>query len=136
MLYADSVIILNKDGKIDRQGTYHDLGLQNPHDESEKHANIDETILNNSEYEALESSIPSDSGKAPVKENDNSTKTARQTGDMSVYGYYFASMKWKVAVAFIIFQILFAFLASFPCTYPIRLFQATFFKTYFMQLSG
>jgi hypothetical protein len=133
--YADSVFILNENGRIDRQGTHHDLGFQTPLDESRKYADIEETILNYSNCEELETSVVSDSAKTPIKKNASLTSTARQTGDMSVYGYYFASVEWKVAIAFFIFQIAFAFLASFPCKYPIQLTQEKL-ETHFIQLSG
>ena len=100
----------------------HDLEV--PLDEIKKYANIEETIRNYSECEDLEPSVVSDLEKTPIKKNATLTNTARQTGDMSVYGYYFASMKLKVATGFFIFQITFAFLASFPCKYLIQLTQA------------
>jgi hypothetical protein len=93
-------------------------------DETKKFADLEETIRNYSECDDLEPSVVSDPAKTPNKKNATLTNTARQTGDMSVYGYYFASMKWKVATAFFIFQLTFAFLASFPCKYLIQQTQA------------
>lgn len=110
--YADKIIILNKDGRADRQGTPQELGFQG----SEKTVNMSEMSSDESQC----SSIPPETKESVSNEADNSKQTARQTGDFSVYGYYFASMKLKVALAFIMFQLLFAFLASFPCMYHYR----------------
>ena len=112
--FADHIIALSGDGSIAEQGTFNYLSVNEGYVKGlavrqapEQPLPIEEIIDDATGSETPETKEPS-VAVSEIEEHN------RQTGDLSVYLYYFKSIGLPNSVAFFIIQVFFAFLAAFP----------------------
>ncbi|KAF4426572.1 Multidrug resistance-associated 1 [Fusarium acutatum] len=110
---ADHIICLNKDGKISEQGTFSDLKDTDGYVHS---------LLRDRVHEGEAPTLATDDIKerasklaqATPKQQANEEDTRRQRGDSTVYRYYFSSTGGLFMIVFLVLEIIWAFLESFP----------------------
>ncbi|UKZ60321.1 uncharacterized protein TrAtP1_001602 [Trichoderma atroviride] len=114
---ADHVIALGRQGKITEQGSFERLLISHGYVQnlmgntsivSVTDAHQDEIISES----AAEASVPKVEYKAKQVEVKDDKR--RQTGDSTVYKYYFGSIGTVFIIALLVFEVVWAFLQSFP----------------------
>ncbi|KAI5194185.1 putative multidrug resistance protein [Aureobasidium subglaciale] len=105
---ADQIIVLRKDGSVERQGNLETLrGI---------HGVSNDDVLNLLSAERTEQAGPPQTTSKAVRgpsANDISDLT-RRTGDIAVYMYYFRSAGYWALAIFILFSAVFVFTSYFP----------------------
>jgi ATP-binding cassette subfamily C (CFTR/MRP) protein 1 len=112
--YTDYVVVLSDKGTISEQGSFDELvaagGYISPGGE-----NAGDSIDLAEEQTSFDVNLSSHQSDAAILQtNDLAPDKARQTGDFTVYRYYFSCLSWKIGVMFLIFQVSYAFLTTFP----------------------
>jgi hypothetical protein len=115
--YADQIIMLNEAGEISQRGTYEELRLIDGIVQDNS-SNDNDITFNSSGNEGVETTPSYTPNPKETAKNHEPRNTSRQTGDFSVYQYYFACINWKVAAMFLALQVCLGFLSSFPGEYP------------------
>ncbi|KAK6338386.1 hypothetical protein TWF730_002449 [Orbilia blumenaviensis] len=110
--YADKVIALGSGGEILEQGSFNELlkvetgYVKGIYEESEKNT---ETISSEHSEPILAQQSP------PLeKQRDTPSDPKRQSGDWSLYTYFFSRVGTRVTIAFVVLETLWAFFSSFP----------------------
>ncbi|KAI5235790.1 multidrug resistance-like protein [Aureobasidium subglaciale] len=110
---ADLIVVLNSEGKIEGQGTYRELHAAGHN--AARYIDTAETISQDATTEKISAHHTRTYAAAkPARNNDKTLESARQTGDFSIYKYYFACISWTMAVVFLILQVVYASLCTFP----------------------
>ena len=119
--FADHIIALGGNGKIAEQGSFSHLSAnegyvkslairQATDQPSPEEEIIDDGVSDSETPETKEPSV----AVAEIEEHN------RQTGDMSVYLYYFKSIGLLNTVVFFILQVFFAFTQAFPSKFAYK----------------
>jgi ATP-binding cassette subfamily C (CFTR/MRP) protein 1 len=113
--YMDHIVVLSDKSTILEQGSFDELVKSGGYISSgEEHTGEVSVDLAEDHYSLdIELSLHQ-SDTAVHQEDDMSHDKARQTGDFTVYKYYFSCLSWKIGVTFLIFQVSYAFLTTFP----------------------
>ena len=112
---ADAIIVLAKDGQIAQQGSYielqssdgyiRDLALGKTSKEKvAENENVNDVAL-----------VPPQAD--PVREDSEALDLKRQTGDMSLYKFYFKSVSAAIAIFWLGLTIIYTGLSKMPCKY-------------------
>ncbi|KAI5246025.1 multidrug resistance-like protein [Aureobasidium subglaciale] len=110
---ADLIVVLNSEGKIEGQGTYRELHAAGHN--AARYIDTAETISQDATTQKISAHHTRMYAAAkPARNNDKTLESARQTGDFSIYKYYFACISWTMAVVFLILQVVYASLCTFP----------------------
>ncbi|THX23790.1 multidrug resistance-like protein [Aureobasidium pullulans] len=115
---ADHVVVLSSEGTILDQGTFQELCTR----DNKAARYIISAEESAPEQSFTESAYNEDSTKArkvyakhgDSKTDDKDLDAARQRGDFSIYRYYLACISWTVAAIFLLLQLTYAFLSTFP----------------------
>ncbi|THW39632.1 multidrug resistance-like protein [Aureobasidium pullulans] len=115
---ADHVVVLSSEGTILDQGTFQELCTR----DNKAASYIVSAEESAPEQSFTESAYNEDSTKArkvyakhgDSKTDDKDLDAARQRGDFSIYRYYLACISWTVAAIFLLLQLTYAFLSTFP----------------------
>jgi hypothetical protein len=106
--YADRVLVLNNDGKMSEH-----IRAKSPPQMAADGIEAElESSCNNQDLIG-EGKTQSAKGMEDEKSGEED-RTSRQTGDLSVYQYYFASISWKAIMTFSALQTILGFLSCFP----------------------
>jgi len=108
---ADQIIVLRKDGSVERQGSSEAF--------RRAHGVSGNDVLNSLPDKRTEEASPPQTASQAVRgpsANDVSDLT-RRTGDIAVYMYYFRSAGYWALAIFISFTAVFVFTSYFPRTY-------------------
>lgn len=119
---ADHIIALNQDGQIVEQGTFDDLdgldGYVNSLKVQAINKSADSLTLDSSngvsEAEDNEDSTASKTRTPPPAMWSAADERSRQTGDLSVYRHYAASMKLWTVISFLVVCVALSFFYNFP----------------------
>ena len=112
--YTDHVVVLNDKGIISEQGSFDELVTEGGYISSGGE-NAGDSVDLAEEKTSLDTNLSShQSDTAILEQNDLAQDKSRQTGDFTVYRYYLSCLSWKVGVTFLIFQVSYAFLTTFP----------------------
>lgn len=111
--YADQIIVMSDNGTISEQGTFAELSKAGGYvgasaEDISIEASLDSVSADTDlkvEFASSDASAPDDA--APLDK-------ARQIGDFNVYRYYFSFLSWKIGIAFLVLQVFYAFLMTFP----------------------
>ncbi|THX05327.1 multidrug resistance-like protein [Aureobasidium pullulans] len=115
---ADHVVVLSSEGTILDQGAFQELCTR----DNKAARYIISAEESAPEQSFTESAYNEDSTKArkvyakhgDSKTDDKDLDAARQRGDFSIYRYYLACISWTVAAIFLLLQLTYAFLSTFP----------------------
>lgn len=105
--YADSIIVLNSDGKVVEQGSYNELVNTSSH----VSAFSCETGVSDPVQEPI---IVDDNILQELQLDEDVQDAIRQTGDLTVYKYYFQTVGLVLTVAFLSCSAAFVFFMNFP----------------------
>ncbi|MCJ1314026.1 hypothetical protein MMC25_007706 [Agyrium rufum] len=115
--YADQIVILSAEGKIDHQGTITELRAQlgslTDLDLTKSNSISDEKARTKPADE-LRASEVAKLTKIPLTEGVEGAALARQTGDASVYYYYFGSASVKAIVVYLVCIAIYGICRGFP----------------------
>ncbi|KAI4723833.1 multidrug resistance-like protein [Aureobasidium sp. EXF-10728] len=115
---ADLVVVLSSNGTVEGQGTFQEL-----HAAASNATRYITSVAASSEDQAAPGSTTDEESIGVVKKHlaegknkadDNTLEAARQKGDLGIYKYYFACISWTVAAIFLLLQLAYAFLCTFP----------------------
>lgn len=114
---ADHVIALGREGKMTEQGSFERLAVA---DGYVKSLIVNKSVVASADVHqdekisesAAEASVPKIEYKAKQVEVKDDKR--RQTGDSTVYKYYFGSIGTVFIVALLVLEVVWAFLQSFP----------------------
>lgn len=107
--YADNIIALNPEGTIAEEGTFTELMGRSGYVSSlaARHKADNREVDDNTD--------PKQDNKDSTASPDSSPEESlRQTGDVEVYKYYFASIGWTSTAIYTVLIVLFAFFSLFP----------------------
>ena len=115
---ADKIMLLDDEGGISFQGPSDEFNRMNDDDQDDALIEPAVSDLNDELYPVIYEPEKSPPEEVRGQEGNRKAKeSTRQSGDFSVYRYYFKSLDWRIAVAFLVLQISLAFLSSFPCMF-------------------
>lgn len=111
--HADKIIVLGNDGAILEQGSFGELVETDGGYVKEAAKMLDEDAIKLlTEHQDIEYSLQS---PEPEKKCvDASEDPKRQSGDWSLYTYFFSRVGTKITIAFVILEMLWAFFSAFP----------------------
>ncbi|ETS74059.1 hypothetical protein PFICI_13925 [Pestalotiopsis fici W106-1] len=109
---SDAIIVLAKDGQIAQQGTFGDLKNTDGYVR-------DLALEQIARAKAMEDEDTTDGAESKPKveaanENSEALDLKRQTGDISLYTFYFKSVSWFLAVFWLALAILYTGLSKIP----------------------
>lgn len=115
---ADHIVVLSSEGTVDDQGTFQELCTRG-NNAAKYIISAEEDALDQS---STKSTYTEDLTKARMvyaqhgdyQTDDKKLDAARQQGDFSIYRYYLACISWTVAAIFLLLQLVYAFLSTFP----------------------
>ncbi|KAK6351860.1 hypothetical protein TWF718_005005 [Orbilia javanica] len=111
--HADKVIVLGDNGIIAEQGSFSELIATEGGYVKEASKILEESAVEISiEHRDDEFSTPPK--QMEQKSTEASTDPKRQSGDWSLYSYFFSRVGTKITVAFVILEVLWAFFSAFP----------------------
>ncbi|KAF3102920.1 hypothetical protein TWF706_005048 [Orbilia oligospora] len=111
--HADKIIVLSSDGTILEQGSFSELVEAEGGYVKEASKLLDENAMKQPTEDQDTESSPQPS--QPEKRSaDTLEDPKRQSGDWSLYSYFFSRVGTKVTIAFIILEMLWAFFSAFP----------------------
>ena len=104
---ADGIVLMDSEGHITKQGSYEELSRE---------PSLSSAIHPNAHDEDAEDAVDAGSPtKQPPSDDDDKLKDlTRQTGDITVYKYWFKHIGWTPAAIFLGFKITLTFAATFP----------------------
>ncbi|KAG2163329.1 hypothetical protein VTO58DRAFT_110787 [Aureobasidium pullulans] len=115
---ADHVVVLSSEGTILDQGTFQELCTRD-NKAARYIVSAEESAPEQSFTESAYNEDITKARKVYAKHGDSKTDdkdldAARQRGDFSIYRYYLACISWTVAAIFLLLQLTYAFLSTFP----------------------
>ena len=115
---ADHVVVLSSEGTILDQGTFQELCTRD-NKAARYIVSAEESAPEQSFTESAYNEVSTKARKVYAKHGDSKTDdkdldAARQRGDFSIYRYYLACISWTVAAIFLLLQLTYAFLSTFP----------------------
>ena len=104
---ADEIILLNAEGRISKRGSFKELSGE---------PSLNTALYSDTHQEDKEDAINEISPtKQPPPDDDEKLKDlTRQTGDFTIYKYWFKHIGWISAAIFLVFQTVQTFTATFP----------------------
>ncbi|OAG06384.1 P-loop containing nucleoside triphosphate hydrolase protein [Paraphaeosphaeria sporulosa] len=111
--YADHIIVLSSKGTISEQGSFADLSKAGGYVAPSAKVNSSESSVNTVSGDA-DPKVDFASSDATVADDTAPLDKARQIGDFKVYRYYFSFLSWKIGFMFLVLQVSYAFLNTFP----------------------
>ncbi|KAF2449993.1 putative multidrug resistance protein [Karstenula rhodostoma CBS 690.94] len=111
--YTDQIIALSDSGTISEQGTLNEL--------SRTEGYVAASTADISSESSADTVSEEDDPKVELASSDANAAAeaapldkARQIGDLNVYRYYFSFLSWKTGIMFLVLQVCYAFLSTFP----------------------
>ncbi|KAK6542686.1 hypothetical protein TWF694_006630 [Orbilia ellipsospora] len=116
LCYADEIIALGKEGKVVEQGTFNELMQNQDGYVKAVVKEFQEQAKEKKSDEPSDAKAPTQSGplRSSKKLDVAPTDPKRQSGDWSLYNYFFSRIGTKVTITFLVFEVLSAFFATFP----------------------
>jgi ATP-binding cassette subfamily C (CFTR/MRP) protein 1 len=110
--YVDHIVVLSDRGNISEQGTFAELSGAGHY----VAVNVEDSLNEASVDTLSKDAIPTVEflSNASAVEEDAPLDKARQIGDVNVYRYYFSFLSWKIGIMFLILQVCYAVLNTFP----------------------
>ncbi|KAK6517411.1 hypothetical protein TWF281_004068 [Arthrobotrys megalospora] len=112
--HADKIIVLGNDGIIVEQGRFSELIETEGGYVREATREFNETSMKISAKDQDTRPSEGSSLRPEKKSGEAEVDPKRQTGDWSLYTYFFSRVGKKVTIAFIVLEILWAFFSAFP----------------------
>lgn len=119
--HADQVICL-KDGFVAEQGTFDFLVRANGYTASLQKQQQQHSTQEQGDLDCIEELHVNESSNHKVSHRDPSgpEDKRRQTGDFSVYAYFFSTLGMYFNIGLLVCEVLWAFLSTFPSKTPVQ----------------